>query len=401
MKLKRRKFNAALSLLLLPVFLCGCWDYAEVEKRGYVLGVAIDKPEKEILNNNNLEYMPLEATGPVYNFTIQIPIISRSQNKPYGQSGGTADKPRHWNMTIAATTFFEANRQYSTRIDYPPFFSHLQAIVLSEDAAKDDMAKILDMFLRDPEMRRRTKVYITPGNAREVLEVIPKIDDYSSQYLGTLPKNSKKTSRMLHRTDLGRLSESIHAKTAFVLPRVIATEYEIKNAGCAVFDKNKMLGWLDEIKTNYLKWISGYARGGIVTVNMPGVEDEPLVLELRKLKTKQKPVVNGDSISMDLDFKVAMNIGEVSETGFSDADDENYIRNVERVAEETIKKQIESTIDYVQQNFGCDVFFFGRSMRRYEPKTWEKVKDNWNDIIEDMKVNVSVKVQINQVGLIK
>ncbi|WP_163192585.1 Ger(x)C family spore germination protein [Clostridium thermarum] len=401
MQRKRRTYKIALIILILPLHLCGCWDYMDVEERGYVLGVAIDKSEEVILNDNNPEYMPLEATGEVYDFTIQIPVISRSQSKPYGQSGASAEKPRHWNLTIRATTFFEANRQYATRTDYPPFYSHLQAIVLSEDAAKGDIGKLLDMFLRDPEMRRRTKVFITPGKAKDVLEVIPKIDDYASQYLAKITRNAYKTSRLLHRTDLGKLSEAMHAKSSFVLPRVIATEDEIKDAGCAVFDNNKMVGWLDEIKTKYLKWISGYAKGGIVTLNMPGKEQYPIVLELRKLKTKQKPVVSGDSISMNLDIKAVMNIGEVSEVGFAHAEDDEYIHELEIVAEDLIKRQIESTIDFVKEKYGCDVFFFGRSMRRYEPETWEKVKDNWNEVFQNVKVNVNVMVQIKQLGLIK
>lgn len=401
MQINLRKYKISLLILLIPLLLSGCWDYMEVEKRGYVLGVAIDKSEKVILNEDNLEYMQLEAAGQVYDFTIQIPVISRSQNKPPGQSGASADMPRHWNLTVAATTFFEANRQYATRTDYPPFYSHLQVIVLSEDAAKDDMGKLLDMFLRDPEMRRRTNVFITPGKAKDVLEVIPKIDDYASQYIAKLSRSSIKNSRLLHRIDLGRVSEAIHAKSAFVLPRVIATEYEVKDAGCAVFDNNKMVGWLDEIKTKYLKWISGYAKGGIVTVNMPGEENEPIVLELRKLKTKQRPMVRGDSISMNLDIKAVMNIGEVSEVGFAHADDDEYIHKLEKVAEDFIKSQIESTIDFVKHKYGCDVFFFRRSMRWYEPETWEKVKDNWNEVFQNMKVNVNVKVQIKQIGLIK
>lgn len=386
---------------MIPLFTSSCWDYMEIEKRGYVLGIAIDKAETKNLDTKNFQYMQLETNGSLYAYSIQVPIVARSQHRPSGQSGGAPDTSRDWNLTVVSNAFFEANRQYATILDYPPHYAHLQAIVISEAAAKEDISRLIDMFVRDPEMRRRTKVFITPGRAIEVLNVIPRIDDYSSQYLRTLPNNAKKTSRMAHRTDLGRVSGAIHSKRNYILPRVIANEYEIKDVGMAVFKDNKMIGWLDELKSNYLKWISGYAQGGTVSINVPNTKDDVIVLEMRKIKTKQRPIVKGDSISMSLDIKVNMNIGEFVTPKFYNTDDPKFIASVEKLAEQHIKKQIESSITYVQNKYGADIFFFDQSMKRYAPKTWAKVKNNWDDIFETLKVDVKVKVKINQIGLIR
>ncbi|KZL90339.1 Ger(x)C family spore germination protein [Clostridium magnum] len=389
-----------LSLISITVFiLSGCWGKIEIERRGYILGVAIDKADTKNLNTASFEYMPLETTGPLYAFTIDVPIISSSLNKPSGQSGGNADKARNWTLTVISNTFFEANRQYSTRLNYPPYYSHLQSIVINSDVAEDDISKLLDMFLRDTEMRRRTKVFITPGHAADLLRVIPKIDNSPSQYLKSLPNNNFKTSRLLHKTDLGKVSEAIHEHRDFVLPKVVANKYEIKDAGCAVFKDNKMVGWLDEIRTSYLKWIVNYANGGLVSVNLPECSNSPFTLEIKKIKTKQKPIVTEDSVEMELDIKANLDIGETSLPGLRNVFNSEFCSQLEKAAEKKIKKQIEDTISYVQREYGADVFYFGTNIQRFAPKAWDKLKDNWDEVFKTLRVTVNVEVKINQLGL--
>lgn len=373
----------------------------EIQNRGYVLGVGIDIPDRRGLSQDPFENMPLEAAGPLYAFTIQVPVIGRAPQVSTGKAGAPPNVPRHWNLTVVSNSFFEASREYSTIIDYPPYYHHIQVIVISQEAAKEGIDKFIDLFIRDPEMRRRTKLFVTPGKAKDVLNVIPNIDSYASVYLKALPQSAVKTSRMAHRTDLGRVTTQMVERSDYVLPRVIANKTEIKDAGLAVFKNNKMVGWLDEIKTNYVKWVTGYVKGGTVSINMPGSEKEVIVLEIRKFKGKQKPVVRGDSISMSLDIKVKMNISEIATSRFHSTESQEFISQTEKLAEEHIKKQMENTIDFVQKQYGADVFFFDRSMKRYEPDTWKKVKGKWDDIFKTMKVDVKVSVKIEQIGLAK
>jgi hypothetical protein len=127
------------------------------------------------------------------------------------------------------------------------------------------------------------------------LNVVPKSDDFSSEYLRSLPNNAKKTSRITHRTDLGRVSMAIHSKSNYIHPRVIANDHEIKNAGTALFKDNKIVGWLDELKSNYLKWISGHAKGSTVSINMPGskVKDNwDDIFKILKVDVKVKVKIN-------------------------------------------------------------------------------------------------------------
>ncbi|KJF25472.1 hypothetical protein TZ02_18625 [Clostridium aceticum] len=393
-------------------FLVGCWDYMEVENRGYVLGMAIDKypplPQgqedlEDYLSERELEKMPLHQGGPKYAYTIQIPVIPEAIATPEVAGGGgeAGALERTWDLTIAGNNFFEVNRQFSTRISYPPFYEHLKVIIISEEVAREGIKELLDMHFRDHEMRRRTRVFITPSEAKKVLDIAPRIDDYSSLYLERLPLNANKNSRIPHKTDLGEVSKSIHGELDFVLPRVIATRDEAKYAGAAVFKGDKMVGWLGELDTNYTKWARDAVVGGIEVVESPHPAAELVVLEITKAKTNVKPVIKSNNIKMHMDIAATFNLSEEFRSQFENAFDREFISEVESRVEEKLKREIKDTITYVQSEYGADIFHFNVAMQRYEPKVWDEIQEDWRDIFPQVEVEVVVDAKIRLIGLMK
>ncbi|MCC5910017.1 MAG: Ger(x)C family spore germination protein, partial [Clostridiaceae bacterium] len=345
--------------ILMIVVLTGCWDYTEVEDRGYVLGLSIDKAFPiprglddldEYLGERELEIMPLQEGDPKYAYTVQIPIIPEAVVKPEGAGGGGGAEERAWNLTIVGNNFFEVNRQLSTRLDFPPFYEHLKVIVISEEVAREGIMEPLDMFLRDHEMRRRTRLFITPHEAKKALDVSPRIEDYASIYLEKLPFNADKTSRIAHKTDLGEVSKSIHGGVDFVLPRIIAIEDEVKNAGVAIFKNNKMVGWLGEIDTIYAKWVRDAVLGGIIAVEGPeGIGQ--LVVEVTQAKTQVRPKVSNDDITMKIDIEAKFNFVEELLPKEINAFDREFIKDVERKVKEKLEREIKDTVEYVQEEY--------------------------------------------------
>jgi Ger(x)C family germination protein len=396
----KRLNKCVMAILLISISLLntGCWDYNEIQKRGYVLGVAIDLATEKDLKEAKLQKIIPEAGRPIYAFTIQLPIIANAKQKPVGTGGGSSESEKTWNLKILGNSFFEAEREFATRLDYPPFFEHLKVIVISEDAARKGIYDFTDFLTRDHEMRRRTKVFITPGTASSILEVTPKIADYVSLYLRALPENATKTSRMPHITDLGKISLNIHSNNDFVLPKIIASKSEIKSVGAAVFKKDKMVGWLDELQTNYLKWIDNLVKGGTITISGFDNKERIIALELSSVKTDVKPKVENGDITFNIESKAKANIEEISYKPGEEVFDESFIHKVERAAEEKVKKGMQETIKTVQDDYGTDIFFFHRALKRYAPDTWDKVQDNWDEIFPNVRTNVKVTVKIENIG---
>jgi Ger(x)C family germination protein len=404
------KFIILSLIMMMTVNLVGCWDYTEVESRGYVLAIAIDKNQplprgqdelEEYLSERDIERMVVQEGSPKYAYTIQVPIIAEGRNKPAGASGGGSGGDRTWDLTIEGNNFFEVNRQFATRLDFPAFYEHLKVIVISEEVARDGIHEVLDMLLRDHEIRRRTRVFVTPGEAKKVLDVVPRIEDYLALYLEKLPLGAKKTSRILHKTDLGEISKSIHGGTDFVLPRIVATKDEIKDAGSAVFKEDKMIGWLGEIDSIYLKWIRDAVLGGVIVVDSPHPSAQLVVCEVVKAKVKVRPVIENDNIIMDVNVNATFNLSEEFRTAAHNTLEQDFLEEVERRIEKKLETEIKGTIRYIQQTFGSDIVHFNIVMQRYAPSVWEDVENDWHDIFPHIETRVKADAEIRMIGLIK
>jgi len=84
-------------------------------------------------------------------------------------------------------------------------------------------------------MRSRTKLFITDGDAKKALDVIPRIEDYASIYLTKMPRSARVNGEILHWMDLGQAVQAIYSGEDFELPALEVTEYEVMNKGAALF----------------------------------------------------------------------------------------------------------------------------------------------------------------------
>ena len=102
-------------------------------------------------------------------------------------------------------------------------------------------------------------------------------------------------------------------------------------------------------------------------------------------------------------YKLArtLSISELNIPNCPSAMNSELLEEIEKLAENKIKEQVEETISYVQKTYGADVFLFGVNINRFAPNTWDKIKDDWDQHFRYLDFDIDVKVSIKQFGLIK
>ncbi|HOB19311.1 MAG TPA: Ger(x)C family spore germination protein [Candidatus Atribacteria bacterium] len=400
-----------LVLVILTIPLAGCWDRVDIDMRGYVLGIALDAyPPNPIGQNTSeleaspeeeepLEKMETQAGRPKYAMTVQLPMLKNSQTAGSGPTGGGFDGSSTWEITQIGDSFISMNREMATRTSLLMYYEHLQVIIISDEIARQGLEKVMDFFLRDPEMRRRVKIFISKGEAKRILDVLPRIEDYASMYLSLIPLNVKKTSRMATDTDLGELIINIHSGLDFVLPKVEAIKDEIKSSGGAAIKNGKMVGWLTELELEAVKLMRNLYRGGVITVRTPGEEEGLNVLEVTKAKSTIKPSIKDNVPHFDIRIKVEGNYAEDVNIHTHGQLDMEYIRMLER----TFKKEIESlctrTIKRMQEEYGADVLQLKRILQTKAPAYWKKIADQWDEIYPSASISITADVTVSLLGL--
>lgn len=400
--MKKKKIKAESVFVLLfsisLIMITGCWDRHEIENLGIVIGVAIDKPKQtEAVEKEKKEAIE-HKYGKRHRLTLThqfvVPKVIGGQGK-----GGSSEKKPYSNVSSEGDTIFQIIRENSTVSSRPPFYEHLEVLVISEDVARSiNMQKLLNLFIRDHEIRRKVNVVIAKGSARAVLEVEPTKEDLPAQKLSMLMRNMHKTSRMAPKLTLGEMSEKMAAESSFLMPRVVVHGNSVKLAGAAVIKGkiNNLIGWLGEEEIDGLNWLTGKAEGGIVEA-VDEQTKELIVYELFNLKSSIKPEVNGGEISFTVKIESEGRLGE-DWTMYGNAFEEEFMQRVKKAVEDEIKLVVNKALRKTQKEFKVDVAGFGKQLSIKYPKVWQEVKKDWDEQFSRIPVQVKVQINIRRFG---
>ena len=366
--MKLQKILLAIIIISSLMFTCSCWNYSDLEKRSLVSGFAIDKtPSGEYLIT--VEVIDFETTG----------IDAKQTGK---------------NIEIQGKTIFEAIRNVINLTGYRLYWAHANIVVIGQEVAKEGLAATLDFISRDAEVREEMYVIISrEKTAKEILEQQMLLSQTSAnnieKMLGT--KNRDLYSPTIQAYQLINVLED--EGICPCLPAIRLTENEKKRTaelyGAAVFKADKLIGYLNPEETNMFLLITDRVRKGIMTFK---VEDTDITLEIRKAKTKIKPVINKNRLKMKIDIKLEASVGELDTS--KNLIIEKTLNKLENLSEEHLRNETGGLIKKVKKDFGSDIFGFGKYVKAYLPSVWRdsesKKVDLFSQIEPEIKVNVTI-----------
>jgi len=162
-----------------------------------------------------------------------------------------------------------------------------------------------------------------------------------------------------------------------------------------------MVGWADEMDIESINFIRDLYRGGVIVGDRPGDEPGLISMEVTKSKGKIKPIITGDQVSFDIFIKIQ---GEYDgQIGFlSDKQaDKAYMDKCEKEFTKVVREQCNRTIKKMQEEYKADVFQLNKILRTSKPAYWEEIKEDWDEIYPDVKINLDVEVKLKQLGNFK
>lgn len=389
---------AVMALAAVCLAAAGCWDRMEIQDRAFVLAVAIDVPEAGVdkePGRARMESYTSLGPPPRYRVTFQVLKISggkAGEEKPGGES-------KAYLLSSTGPGIFEALRDALGESSKAVWFENIQAIVVSEAVMKRyGMAAPLDLFRRDGEMRWRAQVFITPGEARKILEIQPPTGEPGGIYLARVARRQAKDIHLASaRTDMSFAIEAIDWGEDIMFPVLEPVGQSIKIKGAAMFKGREFLGYMDEYTVKGLRLIRGTEKSALITFECPVHPGSAVTFELFRHQTSIKPVVEGDKVSFELSIGMRGNIGEIQCEYLHNSQSKEYQLRAQELFAEEVKRNIEHTLAFCQAR-GWETFYMRRSLEAYKPADWERLKDRWSEIYPTVPVRVTVKVSIVNVG---
>lgn len=369
-------------LILILLILPGCWNSRELDMLSIVNALGIDRTEDGQIS-----------------LTFEI-------LKPPNIKGASSQEPGAekavWIVTAKGQTIFEAIRNSTMKIERRPYFAHNKIIIIGEEAAQEGIAPLLDLYLRDPELRERVLILIARGKARDILDTEHPQEKIPAKAIEGLIKSTTAAS-FLPKVTLYDLAKVLVSQTSDpFIPGIKLMETDEGNTvrrmkldETAIFKEDKLIDWLDHKETRGVLWVLGEVKSGIVVIQSPKGEDEKVALEIVRATSKVKPEIIEEKLVVNVEVKVEGNIGE--QQSHIDLTKPAIIKELEERKTEVILEEITSALQKTQK-LGVDIFKFGEEVHRKFPQEWPKYEENWDEEFKNLEVNVSVEVEIIRVG---
>lgn len=371
------------------LLLCGCWNYSELNELAITTSLGIDKKDNEYL------------------VSLQIANAKSAQiSAKEGQSQTTV-------LEAKGKTISEALENIDLKSPKQIYINHLTAIVMSEEVAKEGIAKVSDFLLREPESRKKFYLLITKDtDASDVLKILTPLESLPSQSIASNIQEAKEyqalVNDMIYSIFINDVLETginpVVTSITIEGEEKDGQKYEtleqskpdavIKMSDLGIFKKDKLLGFVSGEdseginivlnKVNRARLQTKCGQGYIVSV-----------IDSPKTKMKTKLVDNEPQIELDITGR-----GSIVEVGCkTDLTDPNTIEKIQKDMEKQLKQKIQKAIKTVQEEYKSDIFGFGLSFYHHHPKYYKTIKNDWDKkIFPNIDVKVKTSLDINIKG---
>ncbi len=390
------------SLLLFQLILTGgCWNRLEPEHYAWLSWLGLDKAEG----------------GKVKIMTVVSPPLSPV---PTG-----AAPPEDLMLTSSATgdTVFDAVRNINAHLPKRLFWPYLQAVVLSEDIARSGVEQHLDALFRNVRVRKNAWVFITRGPVDSVFKIDPQIERSPAALIDALVKAEQDflgKSRVLRLKEFQRELASPgfdpvvsvlgvwDPKEEKVLPpgAKVPKKAELALDGSAVFQGDKLVGWLSPAESQAYLLGKGEMKTGLIAVPHPDNPQNLAGIEIIRSSSKLRAEIAGGRAVAKIEVKISANLGDQRfnapgrEAEDTDEDPDFYLKLGEQL-ERKVKSDLEKLAAKSQTTFDADIFGIGDYIANRYPNDWEQIQSNWRDYYKQAAIEIEVKANIAAANIMR
>lgn len=352
-----------LTLLLVLLFMGGCYDRVPIEKLTLIAGIGYDVDNDLYLNS--IEYLLFKG-----NRNIQRNVVSSLGN-----------------------TLYENRNNGYLKISKKTLISNIRIYLIGEQRAQIGIKDLLDSYVRDYERRLTPIIAICNGKAEDILRLSPKSNITISEVLEGVIEASTDVYFFNNKNQLKDILYMYHQEgRRMIIPYLEQEKDMVKISGLAVFDKDALIRIIPINEGLYVNLLRNY-KGKSYLSNMTPIKNQYInIYGTSRRKVKVSSVDN--KIKYDISISIK---GEIKlDTEHPEmALDKKDIEEVEKSFEQELEKNLKAIIKKAQEEYKIDVFDIEKFS--YAKFGHNKLK-TLNSSFEEAIIDVKVKVKLNSSG---
>lgn len=368
-----------IGLILITVFITGCWDMIEVNQRIFPYVVGID------LNNDSEKRLK---------FTFSYPNINALGKNP------TQDE-KIYVVIAAGNSGFEGIHHLDSKLQYPMYIKLLKVIIISEEVAKDEdiIRQIVDGINRDYLLNKKIQIVVVKGLAEDFIAnaVKAKRQESVEGPLYGLLLNEQGSSSFTPKNIAGFIND-MDICNASITPLAIPLPDDLEIRGGGVFKNYKLVGYIDEKENHAIAILLNEINEDVLQAEY---ESNSITALGSSFKTKRKLIEGKEDLSVLFTVEVEAQLHEYTLTEKPSVNTIEVTYAMEKALEDGLKLDLEMAIESMQNEYKADILHIGDYIRKFHPKIWEQLEPDWEKIFSKINIMIEVDVKLRRRGLIK
>ena len=166
--------------------------------------------------------------------------------------------------------------------------------------------------------------------------------------------------------------------------------------GTAIFKRDKMVQRIDDKRTRALLWLRDEMRRMIITFSLKEVKGD---VALRVITSRTRRIPQIEHGKWRIIVPITMKCDVVFNGTTQSLKNPWFVKMVEKEAEREIRLLVSDVLKKIQRGKRLDIFDFGEIFHQAYPVEWNRVKEQWDEILPNIEVQVLPKVRIKSTGM--
>lgn len=346
-----------------------------------------------------------------------------------GPTGAAAQGSPFLLAQATGRTVAEAIAQLDKTVPRQIFLEHLQMLIIGEELARQGLLPIADFLLREPQIRTDLLVAVAPDGAEPVVSLIPPLPALPGEAWKTLVRNERIAVSSIRNLLVSLGEEGIDPFLTTIAPSPVVDPDgqgnigDIALVGAALFQGDRLAGYLDPEEALGLQWLLGDRPRAVLTVTdadvlremgtspamlengnpagapagRPAAARAPGVITLRVTRADSSLFpVRVDPPTLKLQARLETEIANVA--SLLDVEDSQITEAIQRVAARQVMDQVETAVRKMQ-TLQADAAGLGAKFRRHRPSWWKAARSHWPQLFPRARLEYDVKVSVALTGL--
>ena len=330
-----------------------------------------------------------------YSVTIQ----AIDTNAQAASSSDSASQPPLKAYQVNGDTIYTALKSVTETEGKIPLYSQNRIIILGKSITEENMADVIDFFVRDVENSSSVYIAAAEKTAGEILQAKNGEELISARSIETGISSYEYDARIFNMQLYDLINRYNSSTKDFAIPLLTLKEKDdeksVEISGTALFNSTKYREKLSKDQTVFLNIL--YDRVNNTALAYDYEDNKKVSLNIVSSKTERKVKLQNGKPVFKITVKMQADISEIS-GGVSSGMKTRDIEKIKTAGEKYIEKETKKLLNSLYNEYNSDSVGLARLIYICEQDFFKQNEKNLDSVLQNSVYEVEVQLKVRRMG---